>query len=209
MRARATEIMASYRRAQQELDDDSLRKKLTGFGEDVGPITDTTRALYQRRLSQLQQNGTKSSTARRSGSTSSSAYRNLAALSSDDSDYDSGSGQRSTRRRSAVPARKKTAAAPEKTPRRSLPASSLERPGLRSRTVHTSTRADDFSDTDSDHALPSRAHYQLPLQTSPLYTRTTHYHLPQTPPPSSYNSSGSLLVHKSDGEGGSVVGSGP
>lgn len=191
--------MASYRRAQQELDDDSLRKKLTGFGEDVGPITDTTRATYQRRLSQLQQNGTKSSTARRSGSTSSSAYRNLAALSSDDSDYDSGSGQRSTRRRSAVPARKKTATAPEKTPRRSLPASPLERPGLRSRTVHTSTRADDFSDTDSDHALPSRAHYQLPLQTSPLYTRTTHYHLPQTPPSSSsYNSSGSLLVHKSD-----------
>lgn len=192
--------MASYRRAQQELDDDSLRKKLAGFGEDVGPITDTTRALYQRRLSHLQQNGTKNSAARRSGSPSSSAYRNLATLSSDDSDYDSGSGQRSTRRRSAVLARKKTATVPEKTsPRRSLPAPSLERPSLRSRTTvqHASTRTDDFSDTDSDHALPSRAHYQLPQQSSPLYARTTHYQLPQTPPPP-YNSSSSLLVHKSD-----------
>ncbi|KAL1415439.1 hypothetical protein MTO96_006789 [Rhipicephalus appendiculatus] len=190
-------MMAHYRRAQQGLDDDVLREKLAGFGEKVGPITDTTRALYQRRLSHLQQNGTKSSpAARRSGSPASSTYRNLATLSSDDSDYDSGIGQRSTRRRSAVPARKKTPTAPEKTSRRSLPATPLERPSLRSRTVHTSTRADDFSDTDSDHALPSGPHYQLPQQSSPLYTRTTHYQLPQTPP--SYNSSSSLLVHKSD-----------
>ncbi|KAH7985909.1 hypothetical protein HPB52_025308 [Rhipicephalus sanguineus] len=187
--------MAYYRRAQQELEDDDLREKLSGFGEKVGPITDTTRALYQRRLSHLQQNGTKSSpAARRSGSASSPTYRNLATLSSDDSDYDSGTGQRSTRRRSAVPARKKTPTAPEKTSRRSLPATPLERPTLRSRTVHVSTRADDFSDTDSDHALPSGPHYQLPQQSSPLYTRTTHYQLPQTTP----SSNSSLLVHKSD-----------
>lgn len=193
--ARATKIMAYYRRAQQELEDDDLREKLSGFGEKVGPITDTTRALYQRRLSHLQQNGTKSSpAAQRSGSASSPTYRNLATLSSDDSDYDSGTGQRSTRRRSAVPARKKTPTAPEKTSRRSLPATPLERPSLRSRTVHVSTRADDFSDTDSDHALPSGPHYQLPQQSSPLYTRTTHYQLPQTTP----SSNSSLLVHKSD-----------
>lgn len=197
--------MAYYRRSQQDLDDQYLREKLSGFGEKVGPITDTTRPLYQRRLSHLQQNGTKSSpTARRSGSPSSSTYRNLATLSSDDSDYDSAAGQRSARRRSAVPARKKTPTAPDKTSRRSLPAAPLERPSLRSRTVHT-TRADDFSDTDSEHALPSGPHYQLPQQSSPLYSRTTHYQLPQTPP-SSYNSSStSLLVHKSDGEGCSVV----
>lgn len=196
-RARATKIMAYYRRSQQDMDDQYLREKLSGFGEKVGPITDTTRPLYQRRLSHLQQNGTKSSpTARRSGSPSSSTYRNLATLSSDDSDYDSAVGQRSARRRSAVPARKKTPTAPDKTSRRSLPATPLERPSLRSRTVHT-TRADDFSDTDSEHALPSGPHYQLPQQSSPLYSRTTHYQLPQTPP--SYNSSStSLLVHKSD-----------
>lgn len=173
--------MASIRRGQQDLDDDSLRKRLLGYGEAVGPITDTTRASYQRRLSRLQ-NGTKSS-ARNRSSPSPADYQSLAGLSSDDSDYDSGGSLRSSRRKSAVPARKKaTVTTPERT-RRSLPAAPLTRPGLRSRAVNTSLYSDDFSETDND-VTPS--HYQL--QQTPLLT-----------PRSTFNS-GSLLVHKSDGE---------
>lgn len=171
--------MASIRRGQQDLDDDSLRKRLLGYGEAVGPITDTTRASYQRRLSRLQ-NGTKSS-ARNRSSPSPADYQSLAGLSSDDSDYDSGGSLRSSRRKSAVPARKKaTVTTPERT-RRSLPAAPLTRPGLRSRAVNTSLYSDDFSETDND-VTPS--HYQL--QQTPLLT-----------PRSTFNS-GSLLVHKSD-----------
>lgn len=170
--------MASFRRGPQDMDDDSLRKRLLGYGEAVGPITDTTRASYQRRLSRLQ-NGTKSS-ARNRSSPSPAGYQSLAGLSSDDSDYDSGSSLRSSRRRSAVPVRKKAAVTTPERTRRSLPASPLTRPGLRSRAVNTSSYADEFSETDNE-VTPS--HYQ-PQQT------------PLTPRPS-FNS-GSLLVHKSD-----------
>lgn len=171
--------MASFRRGQQDLDDDSLRKRLLGYGEAVGPITDSTRASYQRRLSRLQ-NGTKSTVRNRSSPSPPASYQSLAGLSSDDSDYDSGGTQRSTRRRSAVPVRKKaTVTTPERT-RRSLPMASLTRPGLRSRAVNTPSYADEFSETEND-VTPS--HYQLQQTTL-------------TPRPS-FNS-GSLLVHKSD-----------
>lgn len=193
--------MASRRRTQQDMDDESLRAALAIYDENIGPVTDSTRATYHRRLSQLQ-NGTKSS-ARRSSPAVSDGYTNLATLSSDDSDYDAGSNnQRSTRRRSAAAApapvrRKANAATNTEKARRSLPASSLTRPSLRSRNVHTSTFADEFSDTDSDGALPSRSHeYQTP-QASPLSYSRAPYQPPQTPSPQSYNSS-SFLVHKFD-----------
>ncbi|KAK8783318.1 LEM domain-containing inner nuclear membrane protein MAN1 [Amblyomma americanum] len=191
--------MASRRRAPQDLDDDSLRAALARYDENVGPITDTTRATYQRRLSQLQ-NGALSS-ARRSSPAVSDGSANLATLSSDDSDAGS-SNQRSTRRRSAAaaaaPARRRANAATNtERARRSMPASPLTRPSLRSRTVHTSTFADEFSDTDSDGALPSRSHHFQTSQASPLSYSRAPYQPPQTPSTQSYNSS-TFLVHKFD-----------
>uniref|UniRef100_A0A023G3Q1 LEM domain-containing protein n=1 Tax=Amblyomma triste TaxID=251400 RepID=A0A023G3Q1_AMBTT len=193
--------MASRRRAQQDMDDESLRAALARYDENVGPITDTTRALYQRRLSQLQ-NGTKNS-ARRNSPAVSDGYTNLATLSSDDSDYDaSSSNQRSMRRRSAAsttPARRKANAGTNtEKARRSMPEPPLTRPGLRSRTVHTSTFADEFSDTDSDGALPSRSHHFQTPQASPLSYSRAPYQPPQTPSSSQSHNSSSFLVHKFD-----------
>ncbi|XP_064485043.1 inner nuclear membrane protein Man1-like [Ornithodoros turicata] len=70
--SRPAQINMACQRRDHE--DDILRNRLEGLGEDVGPINDSTRYLYQKKLSRLV-NG--------------SSSRSLGHLSSDDSDADS------------------------------------------------------------------------------------------------------------------------
>lgn len=132
---------------RQEREDEELRKQLHRLGEEVGPITDSTRSLYQRRLSRL--NGTRARTPPRRSPPS---Y--LGHLSSDDSDGSVDVTKRGSRRKSAPPRRRAT---PEKS-RHSEPLL-LDRPSLRSRVGH-SLFSDDFSDTDVEVPSPPTLHEQ-------------------------------------------------
>ncbi|CAN8001705.1 unnamed protein product [Ixodes hexagonus] len=171
-------------RSRQDLKDDDLRRKLKDLGEDVGPITDTTRAATQRRLSQLLQNGT--TTSRRSLPSRASLGR----LSSDDSDGEASGNQRLTRRRSAAtPSSRSRRTSPPERPRRPEPPPSppppavvsSSVPSLRSRVGYA--YSDEFSDTDTDvPRKPLRSAFSPQRQQPQQQQRYNH----------------SLLVHRSD-----------
>lgn len=179
-------------RPRQDLRDDDLRRQLKDLGEDVGPITDSTRAAIQRRLSHLLQNGTRTPSPRRSLPHRAAS---LGRMSSDDSDGEATTNQRSTRRRSAATpsSRSKRTSPPERARRPEPPPSppppvalpALDRrPNLRSRVGYA--YSDDFSDTDNDvPRTPSR---------SPFAPRQQQQQQQQR-----YNQS--LLVHRADDTG--------
>lgn len=70
------------------LSDDNLRKSLQEYGEEVGPITPTTRSLWEKRLTHLQKSN---------GPTS--KRRSLNAFSSDDSEIESAVSSRVRKKR--------------------------------------------------------------------------------------------------------------
>ncbi|CAN8025853.1 unnamed protein product [Ixodes persulcatus] len=175
-------------RSRQDVKDDDLRRRLRDLGEVVGPVTDTTRVVMQRRLSSLLQNGMKTPSPRRSLPNRASLGR----MSSDDSDGEAASvNQRSTRRRSAaIPSSRSRRTSPPERPRRPeppptppppvvLPPVVDHRPNLRTRVGYA--YSDEFSDTDNDvPKTPSRSPY--PLQQQQRYNH-------------------SLLVHRADDTG--------
>lgn len=72
------------------LSDDELRKSLQDFGEDVGPITPTTRALYEKKLTNLR---------KKNGPVKTKERSSLNAFSSDDSEIESAVSSRVRKKR--------------------------------------------------------------------------------------------------------------
>lgn len=74
------------------LSDDELRKSLQDYGEDVGPITSTTRSLWEKRLTNLR---------RKNGPVKAKERSSLNAFSSDDSEIESAVSSRVRKKRTS------------------------------------------------------------------------------------------------------------
>lgn len=89
--------------AAKDLSDDSLRKELLSLGQKVGPITDSTRALYTKKLNTLRNERGKVS---KQNAVVAKKYRKLIGFSSDESEPESNRGAvelRTRRRRVGKP----------------------------------------------------------------------------------------------------------
>ena len=109
----------------EDLTDAELRQQLVAHGEkSIGPITDTTRAIYRKKLNHLKAAGRKASKERNK----SQSGRRLTALSSDDSENEVPVAPSKTRRSRSTRGKAKTAAKEPPTPAPAAPGPSRSSP---------------------------------------------------------------------------------